>query len=421
MAFLHDPFGFLIERGARYGRVFRSNVVFRRVVFLWGTEGAEAFFDPANVTRSDAHPFPLVRLFGGTNFEMYDGPKHVALKSMAVRSFDRSSIAWYLPEMLGRIAADVASMAGEDEVRAVDRLRAMAMRAICANLLGLAPGEATDALTRDYATTLAGLKAIPFPVPGTAFGRATAARDRILQRLRAVILDHRDHPKEDGLGRMLAAHAEDGRVYTDEEALLEVHHILIAGFIVYALMGDSMRVLAERPELLERCRDEVARVTPDGPLDVDALDALALCTSVVLEAKRTAPLVPLAFGRAARTFTVGGFEVPEGWTVWLALHLHNRDPDLFANPDRFDPDRFGPGRAEHHRPLAFIPQGVDPPEGHRCLGLDYSTALAVAFLAVLLRGYAWELPAQDLTLDFSKLPAVPRDGLRVRVRPRPTG
>src|SRR4029078_8402274 len=111
-----------------------------------------------------------VRLFGGTNFEMYDGPRHVALKSMAVRSFDRDSIAGYLPEMQRTIEADLASMATEDEVRAVDRLREMAARAICANVLGLAPGEATTALTHDYATTLAGLKAVPFPVPGTAFG-----------------------------------------------------------------------------------------------------------------------------------------------------------------------------------------------------------------------------------------------------------
>ena len=45
-----------------------------RIVFLAGTEGAEKFYDGENISRADAHPFPLVDLFGGENMEMYDGP-----------------------------------------------------------------------------------------------------------------------------------------------------------------------------------------------------------------------------------------------------------------------------------------------------------------------------------------------------------
>jgi hypothetical protein len=48
----------------------------------------------------------------------------------------------------------------------------------------------------------------------------------------------------DALSRVLTAKAADGRTYTDEEAPLEVHHMVIAGFIVYALMAEAMRRLA---------------------------------------------------------------------------------------------------------------------------------------------------------------------------------
>ena len=146
---------------------------------------------------------------------------------------------------------------------------------------------------------------------------------------------------------------------------------------------------------------------------------LTFSTNVVLETKRWLPLVPFAFGRARRTFTFGGFEIPQGWMVYLALTLNNKDRTVFEAPERFDPDRFGPGRAEHRRhPMAFIPQGAEPPTGHRCLGLDYSTILTLAFLAILVRGYAWELPPQDLEMNWKRLPPEPRDGLRVRLRPR---
>jgi cytochrome P450 len=180
-----------------------------------------------------------------------------------------------------------------------------------------------------------------------------------------------------------------------------------------------VRRLAERPDLRAACEAEVRAHGGDGPLTMESLDRLSACTNVVLEAKRIVPLVPLAFGRARRPFSCGGYRIPQGWRVYLALHLNNHDPRVFERPDAFDPDRFAPGRAEHRRhPMAFIPQGAEPPTGHRCLGLDYSTTLVLTFLTLLVRGYDWELPAQDLRPDWRKAPPDPRDGLRVRLRTR---
>ena len=224
-----------------------------------------------------------------------------------------------------------------------------------------------------------------------------------------------------------------------------MHHIFVAGYIVYALMGEGVRRLAEDPALLVRATAEVQAHAPAGPLTMQALAKLPALTRVVLETKRFVPLVPLAFGRARREFEVGGHRVPNDWTVYLALTLCNRDPAIYRDPDRFDPERFGPERAEHRKhALAFIPQGaepdvesgtlkgsLDPPRevpsgearrhnahGHRCLGLDYSTFLTLTFLTLLVRDYRWELPDQDLSYNWKTLPPEPQDGLRVRLRRR---
>ena len=99
LGFITNVFRFLEVRQKRYGNVFKSHVLGRKIVFLAGTQGAEAFYNTENITRSDAHPFPLVDLFGGINMEMYDGPKHFALKSMALTAFDHAAISEYLPDM----------------------------------------------------------------------------------------------------------------------------------------------------------------------------------------------------------------------------------------------------------------------------------------------------------------------------------
>ncbi len=417
LAIVRNPFRFLEDRQGRYGNVFKSNVVGRKVVFLAGIEGAEAFYDPGNVGRADAHPFLLVDLFGGRNFEMYDGPKHFALKSIALRAFDHQAIAGYLPDLQSLIEAKMSRLSQEREFRAVAELRKLVIEAISWNILGLLPGPETESLTSDYSTLLAGLAAVPLPLPGTTYGRARAARDRLLLRLGQLVRDRRANPGLDGLSRMLHAQAPDGRTYTDEEAVLEAHHIVIGGFITFSLMAEVMRRLAEQPELRKRCAAEIDEYAPAGPLTMDALQNLRTCNNVVLETKRYVPLVPLAFGRALRSFTCGCFEVPEGWTVYLALHLNNLDPTIYTDPERFDPDRFGPDRAEHLKhPLAFIPQGAEPPTGHRCLGFDYSTCLVLAILTLLVRGYEWEIPPQDLRYDWKKRPPEPRDGLRISLR-----
>lgn len=419
LPFVRNPYRFLEARRDRYGDVFKSNVTRRRVVFLSGIEAASAFFDSQNISREDAHPFLMADMFGGTNFEMYDGPRHFALKTIALEAFDEAALAGYLPDMQRAIEAWLERHADGSAFPAMTALRGIAIEAICRNLLGLEPGPETETITREYGVLLAGLAAtVPVRIPGTTYGRAMAARDRLLARIRTMVEERRAHPRADGLSRILSGVAPDGRTYTDDEAVVEGHHIVVAGFIVYAHLAEVMRRLATQPDLRARCAEEVARYAPDGPLSMEGLSRLATCTAVVMEAKRFVPLVPLAFGRARRTFASNGYEVPEGWTVYFALHLLNRDPSIYAEPERFDPDRFGPGREEHRKhPLAFIPQGAEPPTGHKCLGLEYSTLLTLAFLAMLVRGYDWELPHQRLDLDWGKRPPEPRDGLMVRLRP----
>ena len=81
--------------------------------------------------------------------------------------------------------------------------------------------------------------------------------------------------------RILTARAADGRTFTDEEALLEVHHMVMAGFIVYAHMAESMRQLAEQTPLRQRCRDEIRRHSASGAVSMDTLAKLKISMNVV--------------------------------------------------------------------------------------------------------------------------------------------
>src|SRR5690348_5406438 len=75
---LRNPFGFIQDRHARYGPIFRTTLLGWNTVFLEGPAAWATFLVPANITRHDAHPATLQRLFGGQNVNTIDAPTHTA-------------------------------------------------------------------------------------------------------------------------------------------------------------------------------------------------------------------------------------------------------------------------------------------------------------------------------------------------------
>lgn len=414
---LENPFAFFEAKRAKHGNVFRSRILGRTIVVISGPTGASAFLDQANVTREKAHPSHVRELFGGINMNMFDGTRHANLKSLALKAFDRAAFADYLPPMQAMIEATLARLAAGGEFRAVDELRQLAIEAICKNVLDLDRGERTAQLCKDYVVVASGMLSVPLPLPGTLYSRAKKSRDRVLTVLREIIAERRANPRNDGLSRILQARTPDGTGVSDDEVMLELHHMVIAGYIVFGLLVELLLRLDREPALCKRALDEVQRLTPSGPVTLEQLLAMDFVTRLVREAKRMAPIVPLVFGTAARDFEVDGFTIRQGWGVWWGLSLSNQDPAVWTEPKRFDPDRYAPDRAEDQKlEHAWTPLGSGPMTGHKCLGYDYSTYFTQVFLVALLRGYTWEIPEQSPDYYWNRTPAEPRDGLRMTLR-----
>ena len=62
-----------------------------------------------------------------------------------------------------------------------------------------------------------------------------------------------------GLSRILAATTEGGRGITTDEAKMELHHIVVAGLIVWAWFVESILELDRRPEIRERLIGDTGR------------------------------------------------------------------------------------------------------------------------------------------------------------------
>jgi len=113
-------------------------------------------------------------------------------------------------------------------------------------MLGLSRGPTLDRVLADYGLVGGGFASLPIPLPGTAYTRAKQALARILAVFETCVLDHQAAPKDDGLSRILAARTDDGRGISIEDAKRELHHIVVAGLIVWAWFVGAILELSLR-------------------------------------------------------------------------------------------------------------------------------------------------------------------------------
>lgn len=97
----------------------------------------------------------------------------------------------------------------------------------------------------------------------------------------------------------------------------------------------------------------------------------------------------------------------------LDLYGTSRDPGVWDAPDSFRPERF-----IDHPIGAFemVPQGGgDHFENHRCAGEWITIALMKEALRLLTREMRYRMPEQDLSIDLSRFPAIPRSRIVLEV------
>lgn len=418
LPFLSDMFGFIKARTERHGPVFRSNILGQPTAFISGPEVCEQWLDENKIQRAGSFPPPVLKLFGGPGIlPVMDGPEHRQRKALLMAAFTREALASYLPALQRIIESALARWADGGERPLLPELKLLAIEGICRNVLGVGPGPELDRLVADYGVLFRGFTGLPVDVPGMPFHAALEARDRILAQLAEQVRRHQSGGLDDGLSRVLAARDAAGKGLDPAHATAEMHHFVLAGVIVFAELGALVLELSRHPAVRVRLLAEVKAAAPTGPVTPAQLRQMPYLDQVVMEVKRTCPNVPVSFGRARVPVRIGELTIPAGWNVMMALGAHNRNP-IFDEPEKFDPDRFGPPRAEQGRhPHAFAPQGAGSVlEGHKCAGYDYSTVFMQLFAVLLTRGYTWDVPPQDLSMNKALIPPEFKGGLRVVIR-----
>ncbi len=180
-------------------------------------------------------------------------------------------------------------------------------------------------------------------------------------RVTEVVIRRQNEQSEttDLLGTLMAATTRDGQMMETRQLVKEVMTLIVAGHETTAsTLNWTWYLLSQHP--LVEARFHAALEGPD-----DAAHAYA--RRLLEETMRLYPAGWMMSRRALRDDQIGPWFVPAGTEIYLPVYTIQRHPAHWAEPDRFDPDRFelnGADASERH-PLALLPFSAGP---RNCIG-----------------------------------------------------
>jgi len=398
----------------QYGSVFTCDVpVFGRTIVVGDPQAAKQLFAANTDAVGNIQP-NLSRVLGKGSVFALDGTEHRARRKLLTPPFHGKSVKNYERIFEEETLREAATWPQGQSFGTLEPMMHITLNAILRAVFG-ADGEHLDELRRIIPPWVTlGSRVAVLPMPTRNYGRyspwgrlATYRRqyDEVVGRLiDNVAADPNLDLRDDVLALLLRSTYEDGTAMSHSDIADELLTLLAAGHeTTAATLAWTFERICRHPQVLHRLEDEVAAGGDEYR------------QAVILEMQRVRTVIDFS-GRHvyAPTFQLGEWVIPRGCSIIVALdHMHESATE-FADPQRFDPDRFVGERP----PLAFLPFGGGT---RRCVGAVFAHVEMDVVLRTVLRHFAIETTtAPGEKVHPRGVAYTPKAGGRVVLRRRAT-
>ncbi|KAG0649225.1 Cytochrome P450 [Hyphodiscus hymeniophilus] len=350
------------------------------------------------------------KLLGADNWVFLDGKAHVDFRKGLNGLFTRKALDSYLPgqedvynDYFARFLKVTKDAAGKP-VPFMPEFRELMCAVSCRTFVGhYISDEAVKKIADDYYLITAALELVNFPIiiPFTKTWYGKKAADMVLAEFAkcaakskarmaaggeiSCIMDgwvkeqldsatYRER-QEKGLsmeGIEKPAHLL--RKFSDYEISQTIFTFLFASQDATSSAATWLfQTMAQRPDVLDKIREENLRIRggeKNKPVSMDILDEMVYTRGAVRELLRYRPPVIMVPYLVKKAFPISDtYTVPKGAMVIPSVYPALRDPEIYPNPEYYDPDRYVTGDAEVRGAKNFLVFGTGP---HYCLGQVYA-------------------------------------------------
>ncbi|KAJ8920819.1 hypothetical protein NQ315_015609, partial [Exocentrus adspersus] len=114
-------------------------------------------------------------------------------------------------------------------------------------------------------------------------------------------------------------------------------------------------------KFMERCIKETLRIYPSVPFIARVLEEDVIASN--------------------------GCVIPKGAPAHIHIYDIHRNPKIWSNPEKFDPDRFLPENCRNRHPFAYVPFSAGP---RNCIGQKFALLELKVALCGILRNFKLE-------------------------------
>jgi len=405
----------MLAQYREHGPIVMQSMGRARQVYLFGPDANRLVLMDRERIFSARRPWTQImgRIFPN-GLLLRDGDEHKHHRKIMHEAFKRPALRDYAERMNPRIESGIADWQGD--MKAFPAYKTLTLDIAASIFLGEELGPGTAHMNGAFEDMVAAsMSLVRLPIPGLEFQRGLKAREFMVDYIGRRIAERRAGGGGDMFSRLSRAETEDGRRFADQDVIDHMSFLMMAAHDTTTSTLTSMTyLLARHQDWQERLRAEcLAHAEPH--LAFDAQDRLPLVGQAMRETLRLYPPLPVIPRTATASFEFGGYEVPEGAMVVVAPVVTHYMDEWWEEPERFDPGRFSPERAEDQKHShMWVPFGGGP---HMCIGLRFAELQVKCVMHQLLRRVRFVV-APDYEMPVQQAPiSKPVDGLPVRMEP----
>ena len=424
--FARNPFQFMKRVSDQLGEIAQFKIFNQRMILLTGDEASALFYRSSDEQLDQSAAYKLMTpIFGeGIVFDAPNDRKNQQLR-MLMPALRGEAMRNHADKILIEIEDLATQWGDEGEVDLVAAMKQLTINTASHCLLGREfRYELTDEFASIYHDLEKGVNALAYSFPNLplpSFRKRDQAR-RKLHHLVSDIVARREQQTEkptDMFQMLIDTHYDDGSKLTTDE----ITGILVAAIFAghHTSSGTAAWVLLEllkHPLILRSVQQELdQQFGADGQVSFQSLREIPKLENTLKEVLRLHPPLIVLMRQVAKDIPFKNYNIRAGDMVWASPPVTHRMPNLFDNPEVFDPDRYEAPRSQDKNLMAFQPFGGGK---HKCSGNAFAMFQIKAIFAVLLRRYEFELVNAPETYvdDYREMIVQPKSPCLVRYRLR---
>jgi cytochrome P450 len=282
-----------------------------------------------------------------------DPPDHTRLRGLVVKAFTARRVEEMRPRIQQIVDQAIDRVEGQGRMDLIADFAFRLPVVVICEMLGI-PKEEQELFF--LGARASGRLLDPVPLSREEIDAANAGNLATAEYFRSLFELRRRQPGDD-LTTQLVQAEEEGSKLSNEELTANIILLFGAGHeTTVNLIGNGLLALHRNPDQLQRLRE-------DASLVPNAIEELLRYDSSVQMSGRT----------TLEDVELGGVQIAKGESVLCLLGAANRDPSVYADPDRLDVAR------PNIRPMSFG-GGI-----HFCLGAQLARIEAEVAISTLLR------------------------------------